>query len=216
MFQFINCFCLCCSAVTACICLFSCFLTCSLCCYLSFIPPVSCSFKMISIIFTDMLMLVIICFNPAAPFMACRRDFFECRIVTSCAGIVCIPACFRTGRRLSGMLLDVVIQLTESFRLYCGCCFLICFEDFTACFAGIICIVSVFRTSCCLSVRLRKVMSGCRNCLCLRCFAGCAGIGLYAFFFAGCRSRYRSVIPIMPCIAVFFIAAFVLTCMPVL
>ena len=72
---FISRFCLCCSAVAAGVCLFSCFLTCSICCYLSFIPSVSCSFKMISIIFTDMLMLVIIFFNPAAPFMACRRDF---------------------------------------------------------------------------------------------------------------------------------------------
>ena len=38
-------------------------------------------------------------------------------------------------------------------------------------------------------------MSGCRNCLCLRCFTGCAGIGLYAFSCTGWRSRYLSAIP---------------------
>ena len=113
-------------------------------------------------------------------------------------------------------MLDVMIQLTESFSLYCGCCLLICFEDFTACFAGIIFLVSVFRTCRCFSVRLRKCMSGCGNCLDLRCFAYRAGIGLYSIFCTGCRSRYRSVIPIMLCIAVFFVAAFMLTCMPML
>ena len=124
----------------------------------------------------------------------CRKFLVGC-IVTSCADIVCIPACFRTGRRLRFVMLDVMIQLTESFSLYCGCCLLICFEDFTACFACPIFLVSVFRTSYCLGVCLLKMMSGRRNFFCLRCFAGCAGIGLYTCIFTACFCCYRSFIP---------------------
>ena len=155
-----------------------------------------------------------------APFclvvMSQCRNFFECRIVTSCASLVCFPACFGAGCSLGFVMLDVVIQFTESFRLHCGCCCFISLEDLIASFTCPVFLISVFRTSCCFSFRLRKFMSGCGNCLGLRCFAGCAGISLYSCFFTGCRSCYRSAIPIMPCIAVFFIAAFVLTCVPVL